>query len=85
MSSELEDYISDGKFQVESVEQIDPPAGIPAGNWYRYIIGQGNSKIEGLKAGTLQAVTEHAETVAGDLNTRATLHGSTYYVTRKRT
>jgi len=82
-TEEPDDYTSEGNFQVESVEKTDPPDGLLATPWCRYVIGRGNARIEGLKAGTVQAVTEHAETVAEDLNTRATRHGSTYYVTRR--
>ena len=84
MSFELEDNTVEGTYRVESVEKTDPPQGIAAGDWHRYIIGQGNSKIEGLKSGSLQAVTEHAESVAEDLNERATKYSSVYYVSRKR-
>ena len=65
-------------FHVVSVDKIDAPAGMPGTNWYRYVIGQGNAKIDGLKPGTLKAVTEHAQTVADDLNERKDKRGSTY-------
>ena len=84
MSFELENNTFEGTYRVESVEKTDPPQGIPAGDWHRYIIGRGNSKIEGLKPGSFQAVTEHAESVAEDLNERATKYSSVYYVSRKR-
>ena len=56
---------------------------MPGDNWHRYIIGQGGSKIEGIKPGTLKAVTLHAETVAEDLNARAGKGGSTYAPRKK--
>lgn len=58
------------KYRVESVEKTPAPEGMPEGNWYRYVIGAGPSRIEGLKPGTLKAVTAHAETVVDDLNSR---------------
>jgi hypothetical protein len=73
----------DDKYQVVTVEKTDPPQGMEDGNWYRYVIGQGRSKIEGVKLGTLQAVTEHAHTMVDDLNTRAARSGS-FYAPRKR-
>jgi len=78
------EYTSEGNYRVESVEETDTPDGIPPGIWHRYIIGRGSSRIEGLKAGSMRAVTEHAECVAEDLNTRATRYSSAYHVARKR-
>ena len=83
MSTELEDKMSENKYRVVSVEKTEPPEGMPDGNWHRYIIGQGSAKIEGLKPGTLKAVTQHAETVAEDLNSRAG-GGNSAYAARKR-
>jgi hypothetical protein len=83
MSTELESNIRENKYRVVSVEKTEPPEGMPDGNWHRYIIGQGSAKIEGLKPGTLKAVTEHAETVAEDLNSRAG-GGNSAYAARKR-
>lgn len=71
------------KFQVVTVEKTTPPEGMPGDNWHRYVIGQGTSKIEGKKPGTLQTVTQHAETVAEDLNLRMDRGGSTYAPRKK--
>jgi hypothetical protein len=78
MSAELNEDTYTQKFRVESVEKTDAPEGLPGSDWHRYVIGQGRSKIEGLKTGTLAAVTRHAEAVADDLNLRATKGNSTY-------
>lgn len=83
MSADLENTENDDKYQVVTVEKTDPPAGMEAGNWYRYVIGQGRSKIDGVKLGTLQAVTEHAQAMVEDLNSRAARSGS-FYAPRKR-
>ena len=64
------------KYSVITVEKIQPPEGMPEGKWHRYVIGRGHAKIEGTKPGTLKSVTEHAETVANDLNSRAQKGGS---------
>jgi hypothetical protein len=88
MNSKAEYTIKEDKYHVVTVEKSVPPPGIDAGNWYRYVIGQGKSNIEGIKLGTLQAVTEHAQAMVDDLNTRAARSGSFYaprlYTTRKR-
>ncbi len=76
-------YSNKIKYHVVTVEKITPPEGMPGDNWHRYVIGQGNSKIEGNKPGSLKAVTEHAETVTEDLNSRMDRGGSTY-APRKR-
>jgi hypothetical protein len=56
-----------------SVEKAEPlPDWLPAGNWFRYTIRQGDSDLKGYRAGTLNAVTQYAEAVADDLNNRNT-------------
>jgi len=71
------------KYQVITVEKTLPPEGLPGDNWHRYVIGQGTSKIEGKKPGTLKSVTLHAEAVAEDLNLRSG-KGSSTYAPRKK-
>jgi hypothetical protein len=83
MSTEKLDNSTAPMYRVMSVEKADPPEGMPDGNWHRYVIGQGESKIEGFKSGSLQAVTQHAEAFAQDLSTRAAKGYSTY-AARKR-
>jgi hypothetical protein len=83
MNTEAKYIIGEDKYQVVTVEKSAPPQGIETGNWFRYVIGQGKSKIEGIKCGTLQAVTDHAHTMVDDLNTRATKGGS-FYAPRHR-
>ena len=71
------------KYHVVSVEKTTAPEGLPGDNWHRYVIGQGSSRIEGVKPGTLKAVTQHAETVVEDLNSRKG-RGSSTYAPRKK-
>ena len=66
------------KYNVVIVEKTTTPEGMPGDNWHHYVIGHGSSQIEGLKPGTLKAVTQHAQAVADDLNERAGKSGSTY-------
>ena len=71
------------KYHVVLVEKTTAPEGLPGNNWHRYIIGQGSSRIEGIKPGTLKAVTKHAETVVEDLNSRKGRGNSTYAPRKK--
>ncbi|HEY9053057.1 MAG TPA: hypothetical protein VIQ03_16010 [Gammaproteobacteria bacterium] len=71
------------KYNVITVEKTTPPEGMPGENWYRYVIGQGTSRIEGIRHGSLKDVTQHAEAFAEDLNLRMNSSGSTY-APRKR-
>ena len=65
-------------FVLESVEETSPPAGAEQGKWYSYTIGRGNSVISGKSSGTVTSVTEHAEKVVEDLNSRSNRQGSIY-------
>ena len=77
MMQDRQNSIAD-KFTLESVEETTPPAGAAKGKWYSYRIGRGKSVINGKRSGTLQTVTEHAESVVEDLNSRGNRHGSLY-------
>ncbi len=55
-----------------SVEDLDPlPSWLLSGQWCRYIIRQGSSDIVGYMPGAVSLVREYAESVAIDLNERA--------------
>jgi hypothetical protein len=77
-----EDEVAENKFPVASIEKTEPPDGVPEGEWYEYIIGQGSSAIKGKRAGSLEAVTEYVEEYADNLNRRAAL-GYSAYAARK--
>lgn len=70
-------------YQVISVEKTTPPEGMTGNNWHRYVIGQGDSRIEGLRSGTLKAVTAHAESCVEELNNRG-VRGYSAYAPRKQ-
>lgn len=53
------------------IKKIAAPEGMPGDNWHRYVIQCNTSVIEGMRPGTLDSVTEHAESVAEDLNLRS--------------
>jgi len=83
MSTALQESKPALKYQVISVEKSDPPEGMPGSNWHHYVIGHGQSRIEGFRTGTLRAVTDHAEAYAEELNARG-IHGYSAYTTRKK-
>ena len=72
-------------FFVESVNKIAPPEGMTGDDWHSYTIGYGASKIEGKKPGSLQSVTQHANTVVEDLNARADIKNNSTYAANKKT
>ena len=71
------------KYQIITVEKIDAPKGLPGENWYHYVIGHGNSKIDGSRPGTLQDVTLHAEQLVVDINSRCNQTTGTSYTRRR--
>lgn len=83
MNSDFEENTRSRQYRVESVEEVPPPEGTSEENWFRYIISEGRSIIEGLRPGSLYSVTQHAETFASDLNARAA-NGYSFYVSRRK-
>lgn len=73
------------KYSVITVEKTAAPDGMTGDNWFRYVIGEGGSKIEGMKPGTMKTVTEHAKTAAEELNARSLKGHSTYAPTKRVT
>jgi hypothetical protein len=70
------------QFRVTQVEPIDPPEGMPDGEWHSYIIEHESSRIDGKRPGTRRAVTRYAEDYAENLNERSSL-GYSAYAARK--
>jgi hypothetical protein len=83
MTTEQEAPKRNNRYQVISVEKSDAPEGMAGNNWHRYVIGQGDSRIEGLRSGTLKSVTAHAQTCAEELNNRG-VRGYSAYAPRKQ-
>ena len=71
------------EYHVIKVEKTTAPKGLSGDNWHRYVIGQGSSKIEGKKPGSLKTVTQHAEMIVEDLNSRKG-RGHSVYAPRKK-
>lgn len=58
------------EYKLITVEKTEPPEGVEDGSWYRYVVSRGDSSLEGKRRGTLKQVSEHAQTLAADLNSR---------------
>ncbi len=56
-------------YRVVSIDKAPAPEGMK-GSWYRYVIQRGKSIIEGMQAGKLSDVQNHAESYANTLNER---------------
>lgn len=57
-------------FQVESVEQTEPPGGGQGQDWHRYVLKNQSSTITGVRRGTRQHVCDYAADYAKELNAR---------------
>jgi hypothetical protein len=58
-------------YKVVMVEKIATPKGMPGNNWHRYVIRRDKSVVEGMRPGTLDSVTQHAESAVENLNLRS--------------
>lgn len=57
-------------FQVDSVEKTETPGGEQGQDWYRYVLKNHSSTINGLRRGSRQHVRDYAAQYAEQLNTR---------------
>ena len=57
-------------YRVESVTKAKPPEGVEGGNWYRYVLTGGASPIIGWRQGSLEDVTDFAQSSVDELNER---------------
>ncbi len=57
-------------FQVESVEQTEPPGGGQGQDWHRYVLKNQSSTITGVRRGSRQNVRDYAADYAKELNAR---------------
>jgi hypothetical protein len=57
-------------YRVVSVHKTTAPALGKPGNWYRYTIVAGKSRVTGLHSGTLAEVTKYAQECAESFNSR---------------
>jgi len=77
MTSTTAEHSKATEYRIVSVEQISPPGDMP-GDWYRYIIQCGRSKIEGFQTGNLDQVTANIEKYTESLNERISQKIYTY-------
>ncbi len=66
------------KYVLGSVESIEPPEGMPEGDWVRYMVVYGDKIMSCIRAGTLKDVTLYAEEYVEYLNLRTSKGYSTY-------
>lgn len=59
------------RYEVASVEKAAMPEGGEGGDWHRYVLTSGRSRITGLHRGTLEEVTAYAQSCAEEFNLRS--------------
>jgi hypothetical protein len=69
-------------YSVASVDKAQGP-GEADGDWYRYVLVGGRSPITGLRRGTRDEVTEHANRCAEELNERNNGKSASAWAPRK--
>ena len=69
-------------YRVASVDKAEAP-GDAEGDWYRYVLVGGRSPITGLRRGTRDEVTEHANRCAEELNERNNGKSASAWAPRK--
>jgi len=65
-------------YKIVAIKKSIAPKGYTGDDWHHYVIGRGNSIIEGDKVGTLKEVTEHVKDLAERINARSDKYGTTY-------
>ena len=70
-------------FRVLNVEPCAAPRGGAGGEWCRYVVANGGSRIIGRRHGPLSQARSHAERFVGELNERL-LNGRSLWATRSR-
>ncbi|MFW2372739.1 MAG: hypothetical protein ACN4GM_06415 [Gammaproteobacteria bacterium] len=85
MSVQLNHNARKISYRLANIEKTDPPEGMPAGNWYHYVVEYGNSSMNCIRSGTLTEVTEHAEAFVENLNSRSAVGYSSYAARKTKT
>lgn len=70
-------------YRLASVEKSAAPGGSADRDWYRYVLKNDNSTIEGFRRGSRAHVSEYAEQYAEQLNSRTVL-GPSPWSTRNK-
>lgn len=58
------------QYLVKTVEKTDTPAGCDGDDWCRYVLERDGSTLVGQRRGTVKQVTQYAEELAKDVNSR---------------
>ncbi|MBK1700612.1 RNA recognition motif domain-containing protein [Thiococcus pfennigii] len=58
------------QYEVESIERVAMPDDGQGGEWYRYVLASGRTRLAGLHRGTREEVLAYAEGCANDFNLR---------------
>jgi len=66
------------EYTVISVSKITAPSDIEAESWYKYIVGRCNNSLVCKSRGTFQEVSEQAEKLTFDLNSRRGFQSGIY-------
>ncbi len=77
--------LSNNRYMVKTVEKTDAPAGCEGNNWYRYVLERNGSTLVGQRRGTLSQVTDYAEELAREANSRRGGKGPSQWSTRSKT
>ncbi|AGA90316.1 RRM domain-containing RNA-binding protein [Thioflavicoccus mobilis 8321] len=65
--------LSRHQYHVESIERVTMDDRDKRGEWYRYVLANGRSRVAGLHPGTREEVMTYAENCAADFNLRNTI------------
>lgn len=72
-AAQPESYVF-GAYRVISVEKLANRESGQPGDWCRYVIGSGASRVTGIHRGNVREVTQYAESTSQEFNERNRLH-----------
>lgn len=71
-------------YHVDSVEKAGPPPGCQGQGWYRYVLKNHRSTINGYRRGSRQFVCDYAAQYAEQLNARTVVGSSRWSMNNKQ-
>jgi len=77
------DFPGASQFTIALIEKT-PSQDSDAQNWYRYVLENGGSTIEGKRSGSLKEVTAYVNEYVEHLNSRSTMIQSTWTTRSKK-
>jgi len=63
--------MTEAQYMVKTVEKTNTPDGCDGSDWCRYVLERGGSTLVGQRRGTVKQVTQYAESLANDVNSRS--------------